>query len=90
MKPEVINSGNGLELENSRHPFSLWEFWILEWKQEAAANSDGKKVFDDDHSKEMFFLPCVYRLFLNIIYNSFSEPRQVKVSKTRYDSRRIE
>ena len=85
MKPEVINSGNGLELENSRHPFSLWEFWILEWKQEAAANSDGKKVFDDDHSKEMFFLPCVYRLFLN-----FSEPRQVKVSKTRYDSRRIE
>ena len=51
MKPEVINSGNGLELENSRHPFSLWEFWILEWKQEAAANSDGKKVFDDHHSK---------------------------------------
>lgn len=51
MKPEVINSGNGLELENSRHPFSLWEFWILEWKQEAAANTDGKKVFDDDHSK---------------------------------------
>ena len=35
-EPEVINSGNGLPLEIfPRHLFSLWEFWIFEWKHEA-------------------------------------------------------
>ena len=71
MKPEVINSGNGLELEISRHLFSLWEFWIFKWEQVWVSSKE--RIFDDDFFFGNHFLFSVYLWELLVDIYSFGD-----------------